>query len=420
MTSERDCYVYIVPPGATEFVTAGRFRWIDDGAAPVGQFVYGRSYRERADAVELDPVELRLSDQVYETARMQGFFGAIRDSMPDFWGRRLIERNSGVTELSEFDYLMHGPDDRAGALGIGFAVEPPAARRGFNRMLDLATLQRTADAVLDDAREGTWAAADRVEELLLLGTSMGGARPKAVVEHEGALWIAKFGRRADRWNDSRAEHGMLALARACGLNVAASRIETVGGRDVLLVRRFDRDGHRRHRMVSALTLLRSGDRVADRGDWSYLLLADEVRRASARPEDDLRELFRRMCFNAAVSNLDDHPRNHALLANGRQWRLSPAYDLTPSPVVARERRDLAMACGRFGRHANRANLLSGRGRFLLDQAAAVDVFDGIASTVRGRWHAEMRRAGVSARDCEAIRSAFVYDGLFYENVAPAG
>ena len=79
MTSERGCFVYVVPPGATEFVTAGRFRWIDDGAAPVGRFVYGRSYREHADAVELDPVELRLSAQVYETARMQGFFGAIRD-----------------------------------------------------------------------------------------------------------------------------------------------------------------------------------------------------------------------------------------------------------------------------------------------------------------------------------------------------
>ena len=391
--------------------------------------MYGRSYRERPDAVEFDPVELRLSAQLYETARMQGLFGAIRDSMPDFWGRRVIERNSGVTELGEFDYLMHGPDDRAGALGFGLTVEPPAARRRFNRTPDLAALRRAADAVLDDDREGAGATADQVEELLLLGTSMGGARPKAVVEHEGALWIAKFGRGDDRWNDSRVEHGMLALARACGLNVAASRIETVAGRDVLLVRRFDRDrendgrtdvGYRRHRMVSALTLLRTGDGLADRGDWSYLLLADEVRRASARPEEDLRELFGRMCFNAAVSNLDDHPRNHALLAKGRRWRLSPAYDLTPSPVMSRERRDLAMACGRFGRHANRTNLLSGHGRFLLDRTAAEEVFDGIASAVRAGWHSAMRRAGVSARDREAIRSAFLYDGLFYENVAPAG
>ena len=426
MTSERECFVYIVPPGATKFVTAGRFRCINDGAAAVGQFVYGRSYRERADAVEFDPVELRLSAQVYETARMEGVFGAIRDSMPDFWGRRVIERNSGFRELGEFDYLMQGPDDRAGALGFGLAVEPPAPRRRFNRTLDLAALQRAADAILDDDPERGGSAGARVEELLLLGTSMGGARPKTVVEHGGALWIAKFSRSDDRWNNSRVEHGMLSLARACGLNVADSRIETVGGRDVLLVRRFDRDreddgrtgaGYRRHRMVSALTLLRSGDGLGDRGDWSYLLLADEVRRVSARPEDDLRELFGRMCFNAAVSNLDDHPRNHAVLAKGRPWRLSPAYDLTPSPVVALERRDLAMACGRFGRYANKTNLLSGHGRFLLGQAAAAALFNCIASTVREGWHTEMRRAGASERDCEAIEPAFLYDGLFYENVA---
>ena len=78
MNSELECFVYIVLPGATEFVTAGRFRWIADSDVSIGQFVYGRSYRERADAVELDPVELRLSSQIHETARMEGFFGAIR------------------------------------------------------------------------------------------------------------------------------------------------------------------------------------------------------------------------------------------------------------------------------------------------------------------------------------------------------
>ena len=420
MTSERECFVYIVPPGATEFVTAGRFRWRDQGSGGVGEFVYGRSYREREEAVELDPVELRLSGQVYETARMDGFFGAIRDSMPDFWGRRVIERNAGSAELAEFDYLMHSPDDRAGALGFGTGVEPPRPRHLFNRMLDLDTLQRAADAIVDDDREGAGSAQGLVEELLLLGTSMGGARPKAVVEDESGLWIAKFGRNDDRWNHPRIEHAMLALARACGLNVAESRIESLGGRDLLLVRRFDRDrtdaGYRRHRMVSALTLLRASDSAAERRDWSYLAFADEIRRASANPEEDLRELFGRVCFNAAVSNLDDHPRNHAMLAGGRQWRLSPAFDLTPSPVVARERRDLAMTCGRFGRHANRANLLSGHGRFLLERNEAEAVFERITGTVRQRWRTETRRAGTSERDCKAIESAFLYDGLFYENM----
>ena len=242
MSSERECFVYIVPPGATEFVTAGRFRWTEeDGAGAVGRFVYGRTYRERADAVELDPVELRLSSQVYETARMEGFFGAVRDSMPDFWGRRVIERNAGFTELAEFDYLLQGPDDRAGALGFGLNVEPPAPRRRFNRTLDLARLQRAADAVVADDPHLAGSAGQQAEELLLLGTSMGGARPKTVVEDAHALWLAKFGRNDDRWNHPRVEHGMLNLARACGLNAADSRIDAVAGRDVLLVRRFDRD-----------------------------------------------------------------------------------------------------------------------------------------------------------------------------------
>ena len=420
MNSERECFVHIVLPGATEFVTAGRFRWTVDGVGGVGEFVYGRSYRERVDAVEFDPVELRLTSQVYETARMQGFFGAIRDSMPDFWGRRVIERTAGFAELTEFDYLLRGPDDRAGALGFGLHVEPPVAQHRFNRTLDLARLQRAADAIITDDPDLAGSAGHQVEELLLLGTSMGGAGPKAVVRDDHDLSIAKFGRQDDRWNNPRVEHGMLTLARACGLNVADSRVETVAGRDVLLVRRFDRDwtpaGYRRHRMVSALTLLQSGDSVGERGEWSYLLLADEVRRASAKPEDDLRELFGRICFNAAVSNLDDHPRNHAILAKGRQWRLSPAFDLTPSPVVALDRRDLAMTSGRFGRYANRTNLLSAHGRFLLEMPEATAIFERVTRTVREQWRAQMRHAGVSERDCEAIRNAFVYEGLFHENV----
>ncbi len=417
MISERECYVYIVLPGSTDFITAGRFRWTDEGNGGIGEFVYGRLYRGREDAVELDPVELRLSGRVYETARLNGFFGAIRDSMPDFWGRQAIECRSGPGDLVEFDYLMRGPDDRAGALGFGSGTEAPGPRGQFSRSLDLGELQRAADALAThDHRQADLSGA-RVEALLFPGTSMGGARPKAVVEDGQGLWLAKFGRNDDRWNHTRVEHGMLGLARACGLNVADSRIETVGGRDVLLVRRFDRErtetGYFRHRLVSALTLLRSGDSPSERASWSYLLFADEIRRASARPEEDLRELFGRLCFNAAVSNLDDHPRNHALLARGHAWRLSPAFDLTPSPVVARERRDLAMTCGRFGRYANRTNLLSAHGRFLLGLEEAQAVFERIAGTVSRKWVAEMRNAGVSAPDCDRIGAAFLYEGLNY-------
>src|SRR5216683_7818871 len=139
---------------------------------------------------------------------------------------------------------------------------------------------------------------------------------------------------------------MLVLARACDVATAESKIVSIGGRDVLLVKRFDREkteaGYRRARMVSALTLLRTEDSPQSRDKWSYILLVEELRRVSAEPKKDAAELFRRMCFNALISNTDDHPRNHALLAKGRDWKLSPAYDLTPTPLIALERRDLAM------------------------------------------------------------------------------
>jgi serine/threonine-protein kinase HipA len=132
-----------------------------------------------------------------------------------------------------------------------------------------------------------------------------------------------------------------------------------------------------------------------------------------RPEADLRELFARMCFNAAVSNLDDHPRNHAVLAKGRDWQLSPAFDLTPTPVIALERRDLAMVCGNAGRYANRNNLLSQHGRFLLSEEEAIAILDYIVDIVRNEWWTTMRRVCVSEADCEAIATAFLYKGFFY-------
>ncbi len=176
-------------------------------------FFYGRRYLERSDAVELDPVELRLRRGQYETARMDGFFGAIRDSMPDYWGRLVIERNTGHPQLEEFDYLMYGPDDRAGALGFGLNVQPPSTEHRFNQTMDLECLQAAAETIISDEPDSEDSTTRQAEELMLLGTSMGGARPKTVVEYEQNLWIAKFSRHDDRWNHPRVEHGMLSLPK---------------------------------------------------------------------------------------------------------------------------------------------------------------------------------------------------------------
>lgn len=430
MTSEApgECFVYITLPGDTEPVTAGRFALsVDRRGVPEGRFVYGRSYLGRPNAVAIDPVELKLAPRTYATASMGGVFGALRDASPDYWGRQVIQRHLGKAQPSEMDYLLYSPDDRAGALGFGLGQTPPAPRRTFNRTLDLAMVQATADAIV--AVEDPSAAADgggggkgvaeadqeQVERLMVIGTSIGGARPKAVVEDDDGLWIAKFNRPDDAWNNARVEHAMLTLARACGLVTAESRVVDVAGRDVLLVKRFDREkteaGYRRARMVSALTLLRAEDTYPSRDKWSYVLLAEELRRVCAEPRQSTAELFRRMCFNALISNIDDHPRNHAVLARAADWSLSPAYDLTPAVPVSMERRDLAMECGDAGRVANAENLLSQSARFLLDGAQARAIIDAMEAQVRGSWYTTARAAGVTERDCGKTASAFAYPGF---------
>lgn len=423
MTSEArgECFVYITLPGETAPVTAGRFALtVDRRGVPEGKFVYGRSYLERPSAVALDPVELKLAPRTYATVAMGGVFGALRDASPDHWGRRVIQRHLGKAQPGEMDYLLHSPDDRAGALGFGLHQTPPAPRRAFNQTLDLATVQRIADALVADEQLPAAGGAheadhDQVERLMLIGTSMGGARPKAVVEDDDGLWLAKFNRPDDAWNSARVEHAMLTLARACGLAAAQSRVVDVAGRDVLLVKRFDREkteaGYRRARMVSALTLLRAEDTYQARDKWSYVLLAEELRRVCSEPADNAAELFRRMCFNALISNVDDHPRNHAVVAQAADWKLSPAYDLTPAVPVSLERRDLAMACGDAGRFANAANLLSQSARFLLEAAQARAMLDAMEAQVRGTWYATARAAGVSERDCARVAPAFVYPGF---------
>ena len=123
-------------------------------------------------------------------------------------------------------------------------------------------------------------------------------------------------------------------------------------------------------MISGLTLLRAEDSAQPRDRWSYVVMSEELRRVVGEPKKDATELFRRMCFNALISNLDDHPRNHSLIAIDKAWKLSPAYDLTPSPVISEDRRDLAMTCGDQGSFANRENLLSQCTRFLLKREDA--------------------------------------------------
>jgi serine/threonine-protein kinase HipA len=414
-TSDRRAYVYLQLPQSLEVVTAGYYELDFPQGVATGSFVYNPAYLDRSDALPLEPYELPLSARRATTVGLKGIFGALRDASPDAWGRRIIEQHTARADLTEVDYLLHSPEDRAGALSFGRGKKPPGPLRDFNKVVQLEALLAASEAFLDQEHAGTTEFPEQLFELLHPGTSMGGARPKNVVEDKEGLWLAKFPDRGDKWSNARVEGAMLGLATACGIRAATYRIEQVAGKDVLLVKRFDRTrteaGYLRHRMVSGLTILGAEDTHGDRGKWSYLLLADELRRRSLRPAEDLAELFRRMAFNALISNTDDHPRNHALVAPTEKWELSPAYDLTPNPLISQEKRDLAMTCGRFNRYANRTNLLSEHAQFKLSFDQARTIVDEVQRVIAARWMPVLRQHGVSRAHCEKVAPAFNYPGF---------
>jgi len=415
MISEREAYVYIQIPGTLETVPAAllRVQTLPDGTQ-IGRFRYGDRYLERQEAVALDPFQLPLAKRVFEFTQLKGIPGSVRDAGPDAWGRRVIEHKleRRAADLQEIDYLLHGPQDGAGYLSFGLKAEPPAPKRQYNRTHQLAELIAATQAI----EEGRQVAAHLLEQLDP-GTSMGGARPKATIEDAQSLWLGKFPSKDDRFNLQRVEFATLDLARRCGLNVTQARLQTVGDSDVLMLQRFDRDysdkGYLRFGLVSGLTVLGCGDSHLDQERWSYPLLADDLRRWSDRPEADCAELFRRMVFNAAVTNNNDHPRNHALLRRQKGWRLSPGYDLVPAPVVSRERRDLALTVGNFGRTASIYNLLSQAGRFGLSAEQARAEIDRIVEVVR-HWRDTFFACGVSAKDIDYIAPAILPDCFFFE------
>ena len=422
MTSdEREAYVYIQLPGALEPVPAAllRVRTLPDGTR-IGRFRYGDRYLERTEAVALDPFRLPLAKDVFEFTQLGGIPGAVRDAAPDAWGRRVIEHKleRDPADLQEIDYLLHGPQDGAGYLSFGLKAEPPAPKRTYNRTHRLGDLIAAAQAI----EEGERVAAHLLEQLEP-GTSMGGARPKTTIEDDHCLWLGKFPSRDDRFNLQRVEFATLDLARRCGLNVSAARLQSVGTSDVLMLKRFDREhtngGYLRFGLVSGLTVLDCGDSHLDRDRWSYPLLAENLRRWSEKPAADCAELFRRMIFNAAVTNNDDHPRNHALLRRQKGWRLSPAYDLVPAPVISLERRDLALTVGRHGRTASIYNLVSQAGRFGLAEEEARQEIEGIVLVVR-QWRDSFLACGVSAEDIEYIAPAILPECFFFEGRPDGG
>lgn len=390
MTSEpQEAFVWVWLPGETAPVVAGRLETIGD----TYQFTYGTSYLERPGRVALYLPELPLVAGRQRPPSGLRVAGCIRDAGPDAWGQRVVEARLGGTgrELGLLTYLLESGSDRFGALD-------------FQERSDIY-VNRWPAATLEDMM----AAVERIDAgeplppgldaALLHGSPIGGAHPKVVLDDGRQGQIAKLSSKSDIYPRVKAEAVAMELGRRVRLDVAPTRIETVAGRDVLLVERFDRPAEGGRRMVvSAHTILRGDEAGAP---WpSYHGLADAIRARFTRSKATLRELFCRIVFNICVSNTDDHPHNHAAFWDGEMLTLTPAYDITPQVTHATNSVQ-AMEIGKNGFRASRlAGCLDAAVDYHLSRADADEIIQFQVQTIRAEWNdaADLCRLTAADRD----------------------
>lgn len=334
MTTSK-CFVWRWLPGATEPVVAGELRFEAKGRQT---FVYGRSYLERENAGPIYQPELPLRQGAHEPVGGLDHFSCLRDAAPDAWGRRVIEsRLLGGSEtgagdgVDEATYLLHSGSDRTGALDFQESASEYIPRELGD--VSLAELHEAAELLATDQLIPA-----ELEAALNHGTSIGGARPKAAITGGNAKYVAKFSISTDRFQIVKAEYVAMTLAARLGMNVAEVSLEKAAGKDVLLVKRFDRypaaSGWCRRAMVSGLTVLGLDEKWAR--EATYPNLVDQIRIHGLAFKKDATELFSRLVFNVLVGNTDDHARNHSFFVEGETIRLTPAYDITPFPRAGGE------------------------------------------------------------------------------------
>lgn len=389
-----EVFVWVWLPGAVEPVVAGRL--FDRG--PVVTFAYGRSYLGRHDAVALYLPELPLRRGEI-APRFGEMAGCLADSAPDAWGRRVIEyrRGGGESDLSVLSYLLESGSDRVGA--VDFQTSPIEYRARTGEVVSLPELVEAAERV-----ERGVALTPALNRALLHGTSVGGARPKAVVVDGPRRLIAKFASHSDTYPVVKAEYVAMELARRSGLDSAPVELTEALGKDVLLVERFDRtaEGGRRM-MVSALTILELHDAHGMAGRYAtYTDLAHTIRARFTAPRATLRELFARITFNILVGNTDDHPRNHSAFWDGVDLTLTPAYDICPQVRTGGEAAQ-AMAFGPSGdRLSQVARCIMHSAQYHLTAGEAREIIDHQVSVIRRDWDDVCDRAAMTQVDRQRL------------------
>ena len=377
-------------------------------------FEYDREWLKKTSLkITLDPELMPYSGRQYPFGK--AIFGLFSDSSPDRWGRVLMNKRERIlagkegrkpAKLYDSDYLL-GVYDETRLGGIRFKTEPNGAFLSDDKETAAppwASLRTLEEASRNFENEDTALSEKWLNQLIRPGSSLGGARPKAtVIDPNEQLWIAKFPSKNDE-NDSGAwEMITHDLAEICGLHVPEAKLEKFSNLgSTYLVKRFDRILSKRIHFASAMTLLGKTDGASAADGTSYLDIAAFIKSYGAQPKQDLIELWKRIVFNMAVSNTDDHLRNHAFIFTKNGWRLSPLYDVNPVPYGD----ELSLNVDEEDNSINIDLVIQTAVRFGISETDATTYAKDILTIVKENWEKRATALGLSRRLIEEMRPAF--------------
>ena len=377
-------------------------------------FEYDREWLKKTSLkITLDPELMPYSGRQYPFGK--AIFGLFSDSSPDRWGRVLMNKRERIlagkegrkpAKLYDSDYLL-GVYDETRLGGIRFKTEPNGAFLSDDKETAAppwASLRTLEEASRNFENEDTALSEKWLNQLIRPGSSLGGARPKAtVIDPKEQLWIAKFPSKNDE-NDSGAwEMVTHDLAEICGLHVPEAKLEKFSNLgSTYLVKRFDRILNKRVHFASAMTLLGKTDGTSAADGTSYLDIAAFIKSYGAQPKQDLIELWKRIVFNMAVSNTDDHLRNHAFIFTENGWELSPLYDVNPVPYGD----ELSLNVDEEDNSINIDLAIEASVRFGISETDATTYAKDILTIVKENWEKRATALGLSRRLIEEMRPAF--------------
>lgn len=363
--------------------------------------------------VKLDPDLSYCSGRQYAYGKK--IFGLFADSSPNIWGRALLKKKERIladkvgkkpSKLFESDFLLGVYDEtRMGGLRFKTHLDGPFVSSDIDNTIPPWTSLRKLEASVkafesdDIENDDSW-----FDQLIKPGSSLGGARPKAnVSDTSNNLWIAKFPSRNDSYDVGAWEMVVHDLAKMCMLNVVEAKLERFSKfGSTYLVRRFDRDKNKRIHFASAMTLLGKTDGQSSSDGISYLDIADFIKENGINPKRDLRELWRRIVFNMAVSNTDDHLRNHGFIYNRQGWSLSPLYDVNPIPYGD----ELSLNVDEYNPNISFELAVEVSNKFSVTKSEATEYCDEVSNIINSNYKNIAKSYGLSNREIDDMSPAF--------------